>query len=144
MALCTKGHLQHYFSCGADPLADSPCRTAHVFTRERNRHDFYVHLHVPIMHAGSVEAGRYNLHWSQQIRPCFWEELYLLFIADVPGGSSPSDGRDWVPRCLTGQCNLILQLHGCFILHIGDFGFCWKEKATFIQLVLRMKLACKQ
>lgn len=112
--------------------------------RDGNHHDFHVHLRAAIMHSGSAKAGRCKLHWSQQMRPRFWEVLYLLFIADVPGGSSPSDGRDWVPRCLTGQCNLILQLHGCFILHIGDFGFCWKEKVTFIQLVLRMKLVCQQ
>lgn len=67
-------------------------------------------------------------HWPLPKRPGSWEGWYLLFIADVPGGSFPSDGRDWVPRCLTGQCDLILQLHSCFILHICDFGFCWKEK----------------
>lgn len=145
MALRTKGHLQHSFSCGADPLAVSLCRAARLLTtREGNRQDFHVHLQEAIMHSGSAGAGRYKLHWSQQMRPWFQEGLYLLFIADIPGGSSPGDGRNWVPRCLTGQCNLFLQLHGCFILHIGYFGFCWKESKTFIQLVLRRKLPCQQ
>lgn len=92
----------HYFSCGADPLGDSlqDCTCAHY--RAGNHHDFHVHLHTAVMHSGSAEAGRYKLHRSQQTRPWFREGLYLLFTADVSGGSSPSDGRDWVPWCLTG------------------------------------------
>lgn len=112
--------------------------------RAGNHRDSRVHLRAAAVHSGPAEPGRHKLYRSQQTRPWFQEGFYLLFAADVPGGSSPSDGRDWVPRCLAGQCNLILQLHGCFVFHIGDFGFCWKEKATFIQWVLRMELVCKK
>lgn len=74
------------------------------------------------------------------------EGLYLLLIADVPGGGSPGDGGDGVPRGLAGQRDLILQLHGCLVLHVGDFGFGWGggEQGTFAQVGLRVKPFCHQ
>lgn len=74
------------------------------------------------------------------------EGLYLLLVADVPRGGSPGDGGDGVPRRLAGQSDLILQLHGCLVLHVGDFGFGWggEEKSTFTQLGLRVKPVCHQ
>lgn len=52
-----------------------------------------------------------------------WEGLYLLLVADVSRGGFPGDGGDGIPRGLAGQCDLILQLHGCLVLHVRDFGF---------------------
>lgn len=62
-------------------------------------------------------------------RSRLWEWFYLFFITDVAGRSFPGDGGDRVSRSLAGQRDLVLQLHGSFVLHVGDFRFCWKGRA---------------